>query len=333
MKKILLVFTVSLCCCFYNGRAQLAVVNPSQETQDLISHFESMLEAVEQTLNLTGLYDMAKKIRQFSEDARKVTSKIKYTAKVIRGLQDFVGYVEQISEMISDDIKYYKNMKALGYLTPQEHVMAINRLNSYLMFGRNILEEFTALWNEGAEEFKEYSPAEREKIAAEKRKKMIEERCAAIRAQAATDNAIAMRIRIQETLSKTGNLNFTGTPFVLLRTGQSEENTIPGVTVENEAAKMNNSDVDNGGSVNIKITETEFKQKYKILFEDSEKLFYVISAIIFLFGCFKVVSKINMGEDVFRSISIWVMAVIAVLLLGYFTGTITGVSVGWKTVG
>jgi len=45
-------------------------------------------------------------------------------------------------------------------------------------------------------------------------------------------------------------------------------------------------------------------------------LFFALSAIVLLFGAYKVFERIMFGEDVVKSIAVWVLAAIFIFLIG-----------------
>jgi hypothetical protein len=326
MKSIAIYLLITaFCYCITNNvysQGVTIVTNPSQEVQDQVNHFESVLQYLEQTLNLVGLLETAKKVEDFSKKAREVTSKIKYTAKVIKELAEFVTFIEDIAEMVNEDITYYRNLKTLSLLTPAEHARAIGRLNSYLQSATYMLGNYMDLWMEGMNNFQEMDFKQREEKAEEIKKNVLQQKIAAIKARQASEKKAHENNDMNNIVKKAANpnaLNLYGESIeTYINNSLNQKLPLPEITMSSRTQENHTNDIDYGGSIDNNTTEETAKKSYFSAINYTVKLFYAASAIIFLFGLYRVVTKISMGEDPFRSIATWFTCVIGVCLLGYF---------------
>jgi hypothetical protein len=300
------------------------VTNPSQEVQDQVNHFESIMESIEQTLNLIGLGETAAKVEKFAKEAREITAKIKYTAKVLKELSEFVIFIDDIADMINEDVKYYRNLRTVELLSPKEHARAVGRLNSYLQSATDMLNNYMDLWMEGMDNFQELDFKQREDKAKEIRKNVLQQKIAVIKARAALKEQAQEKEIINDIVKRANDPSVLylgyggGSVEGYINNSLNKKFSMPSVNMSTREQKTTTTDINYGGSIDNETTAEAAKKSYFSGINSMVKLFYAISVVIFMFGIYKVVTKINLGEDPFRSIIIWTTSCIATVLLGYF---------------
>jgi hypothetical protein len=330
---------------------QLSVTNPTQETQDLLSHIESYLEQIEQGMNqvnqlkeavfssktlesmkkITGTVKMVKEWRDnisiIVKDLQYITDRTQYLIKSLKSMNnsvimyDNVYYTNELQRDWSRALFPENGIRVSGAYSVKEILTITKQAYSIISDATNLVFKVSALLTNSMDDFQEMTPFERMQQFLHIKKEMNEKK-------QEIETVIMHKIKNDK---KTINRYWESTIIKAMRDKaalKNVRNLQDGLNdiedflrleagIDPVAANILNKVYDDTETTeaNYEKSKTEAVTKYKKHFENIQELFKVLYVLALAIGIIVVYIKIQGGKEVFETITTWGIAYLLVFIL------------------